>query len=514
MTHLQRTHAPVRGRLLVLGRGSSEIVELLKAVAPPLDLVVVTSEIGSPPESPWDQIQRAEVVVVDITDASPNTMYELGLAAALNKRLVLVTADDEHIAQLSLPVLRLGNTARANRTRRLTAALAAALQAPSLEMDLTPLEGWDSSPFHDHGIVTEVAANRATVRATNGFSGVLLAADFTWSRLVKDLRRFIKLGDQLEGIFFTDSRGGHRFSITALEENPWPHVAREFPLGSTFQGRVHSWIPDIGLFVVLDRGINGLVPRSTLKAEEFIVGEEVLVKAVRIDEQQRVVELRLARESDLDAPIADVSVGQWRSGDIAEAQVVHVSPRRDYLLVDMPDGATAMLHTSEMSVGLRESLGDVAVGDRLSVRVRSVDGVRGRVLVSDLSRSLRNPADETTVNAMAHRERSVEDLRLESEFLDAVVAIEPYLFVAERRPKGRWPIGVPPNLTNDEIDALDRWYTLYREELARVWRTRNLVVHGRISDSDDLRDALATGRELARLASDLRQAALNGGAST
>jgi len=41
----------------------------------------------------WNYIRRAEVVVTEITGHNPNVMYELGLAMALGKKVIIATGD-------------------------------------------------------------------------------------------------------------------------------------------------------------------------------------------------------------------------------------------------------------------------------------------------------------------------------------------------------------------------------------------------------------------------------------
>jgi hypothetical protein len=45
----------------------------------------------------WSEIQKAEVVVVDFADRSPNVMLEYGLARVLNKRVLRLTVDEQDI---------------------------------------------------------------------------------------------------------------------------------------------------------------------------------------------------------------------------------------------------------------------------------------------------------------------------------------------------------------------------------------------------------------------------------
>jgi hypothetical protein len=59
----------------------------------------VSLDLGAPgliPNQIWTGIRFAEVVVADITGNNPNVFYELGLAHALGKEVILLAQGDEH----------------------------------------------------------------------------------------------------------------------------------------------------------------------------------------------------------------------------------------------------------------------------------------------------------------------------------------------------------------------------------------------------------------------------------
>ena len=51
---------------------------------------------GSIPNQIWSGIRRAEVVVADVTGNNPNVFYELGLAHALGKEVIVIAQGSEH----------------------------------------------------------------------------------------------------------------------------------------------------------------------------------------------------------------------------------------------------------------------------------------------------------------------------------------------------------------------------------------------------------------------------------
>jgi hypothetical protein len=57
----------------------------------------ISGDLATPgpiPDQIWQGIRRAEVVIADVAGANPNVYYEVGMAHALGKELVVLTQDD------------------------------------------------------------------------------------------------------------------------------------------------------------------------------------------------------------------------------------------------------------------------------------------------------------------------------------------------------------------------------------------------------------------------------------
>jgi hypothetical protein len=60
----------------------------------------ITKDLGSPgdiPDQVWQGIRSADVVVADITGNNPNVFYEVGLAHALGKEVIVLTQDEKDL---------------------------------------------------------------------------------------------------------------------------------------------------------------------------------------------------------------------------------------------------------------------------------------------------------------------------------------------------------------------------------------------------------------------------------
>ena len=45
----------------------------------------------------WDNIQKAQIIVADITDKNPNVFYEMGLAHAINKNIIIIAQKEDDV---------------------------------------------------------------------------------------------------------------------------------------------------------------------------------------------------------------------------------------------------------------------------------------------------------------------------------------------------------------------------------------------------------------------------------
>ena len=99
-----------------------------------------------------------------------------------------------------------------------------------------------------------------------------------------------------------------RFSlgIKQMAPDPWKVVADRFPVGSKLKGQVTS-VPDFGVFVRIDEGVEGLIHVSQLSTERvdkpsslYKVGDEVEAEVVSIDLNDRKIGLsvRALRRSE------------------------------------------------------------------------------------------------------------------------------------------------------------------------------------------------------------------------
>lgn len=357
------------------------------------------------PGNVWCGLQEGDIVIVNLTGSNRNVMIEFAWAYLLGKKLILLTQRKEDLPS-DLPGLRhilysplLMDQVRAENE------LGRQLKVLGLEQGgerrLVPLETGTIRPVTAR--VVSTAREHVVVEAEKGQFGVLGTADVDWSRIIGDMTHRFSVGDVLNGAFETID-GYTRYTLLAGQNNPWHAIAAEFPPGRTFTGKVVNVIDNLGAFIRVGHGVNGLVPASALRdCGPVNIGTELHVGVARLDVAGRKILLRPITGGSYDASTATgprqvkparnaVDAGDLpKVGDKADAEVCRVVPEGErsggYALVILPGmRRTAMLHCTQMMSDLREDLnkGELQAGDLIYVEVIKVDTSTGKVQVRDL----------------------------------------------------------------------------------------------------------------------------------
>jgi small subunit ribosomal protein S1 len=130
-----------------------------------------------------------------------------------------------------------------------------------------------------------------------GIDGLVHVSDLHWTKKVKHPSELYKKGDVVEAKVLGVDVQNERFSlgVKQLATDPWQLIAQKYPVGSKVKGEVAS-VPDFGVFVRLEEGVEGLIHVSQLSTE------------------------RVDKPSSL-----------FKPGDAIEAEVIHVEPHEHKL---------------------------------------------------------------------------------------------------------------------------------------------------------------------------------------
>ncbi len=139
------------------------------------------------------------------------------------------------------------------------------------------------------------------VGVEDGIDGLVHVSDLHWTKKVKHPSELYKKGDIVEAKVLGVDVQNERFSlgIKQLSTDPWHVIAQKYPVGSRVKGEVAS-VPDFGVFVRLEEGIEGLIHVSQLSTERvdkpsslFKPGDSVEAEVINVDPHERKLGLSI-----------------------------------------------------------------------------------------------------------------------------------------------------------------------------------------------------------------------------
>ena len=149
------------------------------------------------------------------------------------------------------------------------------------------------------GPVRNVTDFGVFVGIEEGIDGLVHISDLHWTKKIKHPSELFKKGDVVEAKVLGVNVENERFSlgIKQLNQDPWKVVTDRYPVGSKIKGQVTS-VPDFGVFVRIDEGVEGLIHVSQLSSERvdkpsslYKVGDEVEAEVVSVDLADRKIGL-------------------------------------------------------------------------------------------------------------------------------------------------------------------------------------------------------------------------------
>lgn len=185
-----------------------------------------------------------------------------------------------------------------------------------------------------------------------GIDGLLHITDMSWGRIAHP-SELVRIGDTITVKVISFDKKNEKISLgmKQLTPNPWGEVDQKYPIGSKVKGRVSS-ITDYGLFVEVEKGVEGLVhiseiswtERITNLAKYFAVGDVVEAHVVALDKDNRRMSLSVKQLKD--DPWKTVAE-KFKIGDKIKGKITNIT---DFgLFVQLVEGVDGLVHISDIS---------------------------------------------------------------------------------------------------------------------------------------------------------------------
>ncbi len=154
------------------------------------------------------------------------------------------------------------------------------------------------------GKVRNIANYGAFVEIEEGIDGLLHVSDLSWTKKVGHPSEVLKKGEDVEAVVLSVDQEKQRIALglKQMTEDPWIQaIPGAYRPGMVVKGHVTK-IANFGVFVELAPGLEGLLHISEIsdqkveKPEDNLkVGQEVDVKILRVDSEERKIGLSLKR---------------------------------------------------------------------------------------------------------------------------------------------------------------------------------------------------------------------------
>jgi small subunit ribosomal protein S1 len=154
------------------------------------------------------------------------------------------------------------------------------------------------------GKVRNIANYGAFIEIEEGIDGLLHVSDLSWTKKIGHPSEVLKKGETIKAVVLNVDQEKQRIALglKQMQEDPWTTVIpANYRPGMVVKGHVTK-IANFGVFVELEPGLEGLLHISEISdqkvekpEDQLKVGQELDVKILRVDSEERKIGLSLKR---------------------------------------------------------------------------------------------------------------------------------------------------------------------------------------------------------------------------
>ncbi len=239
------------------------------------------------------------------------------------------------------------------------------------------------------GVVKNITEYGAFV-SFNGTDGLLHITDMSWKK-ISHPSAILKLNDVVTvKVIKYNPEDSDRISLgmKQLQEDGWEDLAKKYAVGSRFRGAITS-VVDYGVFVELERGVEGLVHRSEISwnfgetpvRSILKAGQEVEVVVIEVDISKRRIGLSIKRCTE--NPWEDFAK-KYPVGTEISCIIKNIVDFGMYADVDPKEQVSVLIPASEIAwdKAPSQALRGYKPGDKVKCVVINIDTQRDRVSAS------------------------------------------------------------------------------------------------------------------------------------
>ena len=234
------------------------------------------------------------------------------------------------------------------------------------------------------GKVVRVSNFGAFVELEPGIEGLVHISDLTWSKKIKNIDDFVKIGDKIKvKVILLDTTDKKlKLSIKSLEKNPWEVINENNSVGSILKGKVVE-VKDFGVFVEVEQGVDAFIHISDFAWEKvnkdyYKIGDEIEFKVIEIDGQNQKIK---GSVKQLTKSPWETLKESYKVGDRVKRTVTSLT---DFgMFVEVEKGIDGMIHISEVSKDFLKNISDkYKVGDEIEAEIIEINDDKEKVKFS------------------------------------------------------------------------------------------------------------------------------------
>ncbi len=192
------------------------------------------------------------------------------------------------------------------------------------------------------GKVRSITEYGVFVEIEEGVDGMVHKSDISWTQRINNPAELYRKGDEVQAIILSINHEERKVSlgIKQLYEDPWTYIPERYPVGTVLEVRAIGF-GDGGIYVELERGVEGFIPRSELSHDSSVEpadaakpGQILKAGVIDLDPVGRAITLSLKEVEDRDIQDESMRYGAEKP-EVAAARRIGPSGRPGVTLGDI-----------------------------------------------------------------------------------------------------------------------------------------------------------------------------------
>lgn len=237
------------------------------------------------------------------------------------------------------------------------------------------------------GRVTSLAEYGAFVELEKRIEGLIHISEMSWTRTIHHPSQVLKVGQEIEAVVLHVDKENRRISLGLKQTmpEPWSLVNEKFKVGEKVVLKIRA-LKEIGAFVELDEGIEGLIPTNELSwtkkirhpKEVFKKGQKVEAVITDINKINRHITLSVRR---LQKDPLETFAQQYKIRDNLKVRIIDI-PKAG-MVVSLPYGLEGFVPNSMIARDENRKRIDHKIGEEIEVKLMEIDEEKRRIILSE-----------------------------------------------------------------------------------------------------------------------------------